>query len=73
MELSPLAREKLAQIGELTEEEKAKLKYLEQLDSLMARYFTNDLGSDDLWKQLKEYKEGSRQRVHAERGPGQDA
>jgi len=61
MELSPLAREKLAQIGELTEEEKARLKYSEQLDSLMARYFTNDLSPDDLWKQLKEHKEAGRE------------
>jgi len=57
MELSPLAREKLAKIGELTEEEKAKLKYAGQLNALLADYFTHKLSADDLWKELKKHKE----------------
>jgi hypothetical protein len=57
MELSPLAREKLARIGELTEEEKARLKYAGQLNSLLAEYYTNKLSPEDLWKELKKYKE----------------
>jgi len=57
MELSPLAREKLAKIGELTEEEKTKLKYAGQLNALLADYFTNKLNTDDLWKELKKHKE----------------
>jgi len=57
MELSPLAREKLAKIGELTEEEKAKLKYAGQLNALLADYFTHKLSTDDLWKELKKHKE----------------
>lgn len=57
MELSPLAREKLAKIGELTEEEKAQLKRTAQLNSLLADYFTNKLSPDDLWKELKRHKE----------------
>mgnify|MGYP000411159412 CR=1 FL=1 len=60
MELSPLAREKLARIGELTEEEKSRLKYSEQLTSLLAEYFTNEFSPDDLWKELKEHKDAGR-------------
>ena len=60
MELSPLAREKLAKIGELTEEEKTKLKYSQQLTSLLAEYFTNELKPDDLWKELKRHKDEGR-------------
>ena len=60
MELSPLAKEKLASIGELTDEEKARLKYSEQLTSLLAEYFTNELSPDDLWKELRKHKDEGR-------------
>ncbi len=60
MELSPLAREKLARIGELTEEEKDKLKYTGQLNALLAEYFTKKLSPEDLWKELKKHKEEGR-------------
>jgi len=60
MELSPLAREKLAKIGELTEEEKAGLQYSKQLADLLAEYFTNELSPDDLWKELKRHKNEGR-------------
>lgn len=61
MELSPLARERLARIGELTEEEKVKMKYASQLADLLARYFTNELNADDLWKELQEHKSAGRE------------
>ena len=60
MELSPLAKEKLAKMGELTDQEKARLKYSEQLTSLLAEYFTNELSPDDLWKELKKLKDEGR-------------
>ncbi|MDD5511137.1 MAG: hypothetical protein PHI12_10060 [Dehalococcoidales bacterium] len=60
MELSPLAREKLASIGELTEEERTKLQYSEELTSLLAEYFTNQLSNDDLWKELKKHRDEGR-------------
>jgi len=60
MELSPLAKEKLARIGELTEEEKARLKYNAQLSALLADYFTAKISPEDLWKELKKHKEEGR-------------
>ena len=61
MELSPLAREKLAKIGELTQEEKESIKYAKQLGDLLARYFTNNLSPDGLWKELQEHKKAGRE------------
>jgi len=61
MELSPLAREKLARIGELTEEEKVAIRYSKQLADLLAKYFKNDLNADGLWKELQEHKNAGRE------------
>jgi hypothetical protein len=57
MELSPLAREKLAQIGELTQEEKARLKHSQHLASILSDYFTAKLSPEDLWQELRKQKE----------------
>jgi hypothetical protein len=61
MELSPLAREKLARIGELTPEEKARLRCSNELNLLLAEYFTNELGPDDLWRKLKEHRDAGQE------------
>ena len=56
MELSPLAKEKLAKIGELSEEEKAGIRNAKVLAELLARYFTNKLTPEGLWKELQDHK-----------------
>jgi hypothetical protein len=61
MELSPLAREKLAGLGELSPEEEEKLKLSEELKFLLADYFTNKLGADELWLQLRKFKEDGKE------------
>jgi len=61
MELSPLAREKLAQIGELTQEEKVRLKYSQHLASVLSDYFTAKLSPEDLWQELRTQKEEGRE------------
>jgi protein-disulfide isomerase-like protein with CxxC motif len=61
MELSPLAREKLAQISELTHEEKVRLKHSQHLASALSDYFTAKLSLEDLWKELKIQKEEGRE------------
>ncbi|MBT3362356.1 MAG: hypothetical protein HN929_04995 [Chloroflexi bacterium] len=55
--LSPRIRERLAQAGELTSDEKQRMKDMEQLDVLVAEYFKGDLSGDDFWQKLKEYKD----------------
>lgn len=61
VELSPVAKEKLARIGEPTAEEKARLKHCEELASLLAKYFTNELSLDGLWKELRRHKDEGRE------------
>ena len=57
MELSPLARERLARIGALSKEERARLKQSNDLDSLLSEYFSGGLDTDGLWKRLKGLKQ----------------
>ena len=57
MELSPLAREKLAKIGDLSPQEKKKLKLSEDLTALLADYFSDYIDTDGLCARLKEFKE----------------
>ena len=55
--LPPLIREKLARIGKLTPEEKERMEGSEQLNSLLSGFYRGQIGSEDLWRRLKEYKE----------------
>lgn len=57
MELSPLARERLARIGALSEEERERLKQSNDLGSLLSEYFSGGLDTDGLWKRLKGLKQ----------------
>jgi hypothetical protein len=57
MELSPLAKERLARIGALSQEEKDRLRQSRELDSLLSEYFKDEVDTDGLWKRLKALKE----------------
>lgn len=57
MELSPLAKERLARIGALSQEETERLRQSRDLDSLLSQYFQGELDADALWKRLKVLKE----------------
>ena len=57
MELPPRARERLARIGELSPDEKDRLKHSEELTHLLSDYFTGKLSPEDLWMTLKGYKD----------------
>jgi len=52
--LPPLARERLARIGELTAEEKEKMVDNEKVNSLLSGFYLGQIDSDNLWKKLKE-------------------
>lgn len=52
--LSPLAREKLAKIGEPTPEEKERMRDQEKIKSLLAEFYKGELDPNDLWRRLKE-------------------
>ena len=53
-ELSPLAKERLKEIEEPSPEERERLKEIQWLESLLASYFTKQVSTDELWKELKE-------------------
>lgn len=53
-DLSPIARERLARIGELTEEERENMADSERIDSLLKEFYQGQIDPEDLWKRLKE-------------------
>lgn len=54
--LPPIARERLARIGSLSQEEKEKIADSEKAESLLAEFYQGRLSSEGLWQKLK--KEG---------------
>ncbi len=52
--LSPIARERLARIGELTGEERARIADSEKAESLLSEFYQDRIDSDGLWRRLKE-------------------
>jgi len=53
-DLPPIARERLARIGELTQEEKEKMLDSEKVDSLLSEFYHGQIDPESLWKRLKE-------------------
>jgi hypothetical protein len=56
MELSPLAKERLAKIGSLSLEENEKLERSRELESLLSQYFNGSITTEDLWRKIKELR-----------------
>jgi len=53
-DLPPIAREKLARIGELTQEEKEKMTVSEKVNCLLLEFYQGQIDPEALWKRLKE-------------------
>ena len=53
-DLSPIARERLARIGELTQEEKERMIDSEKVNSLLSEFYQGRIAPESLWKRLKE-------------------
>jgi hypothetical protein len=53
-ELPPIARERLAKVGELTQEEKEKMVDSEKVNSLLSEFYQGQIAPESLWKRLKE-------------------
>jgi hypothetical protein len=53
-DLSPIARERLAKIGELTQEEKERMIDYEKVNSLLSEFHQGQINPEALWKRLKE-------------------
>ncbi len=50
--LPPVARERLARIGEMTQEEKEKMKDAEQLKSLLSEFYGGEIDPEGVWQRL---------------------
>jgi hypothetical protein len=53
-DLPPIARERLARIGELTQEEKDKMVDSEKVDALLLEFYQGRITLESLWQKLKE-------------------
>jgi len=53
-ELPPIARERLARIGELSQEEKEKMVDSERVNSLLSEFYQGQIDPESLWKRLRE-------------------
>jgi hypothetical protein len=53
-DLSPIARERLAKIGELNQEEKERMIDYEKVNSLLSEFHQGQINPEALWKRLKE-------------------
>ena len=53
-DLSPIARERLAKLGELTQEEKERMVDSEKVTSLLSEFYQDQINPESLWKRLKE-------------------
>ena len=53
-DLSPIARERLAKIGELTQEEKERMIDSEKVNSLISEFHPGQINPESSWKKLKE-------------------
>jgi cell division GTPase FtsZ len=53
-DLPPIARERLAKIGELTQEEKEKMVDSEKVNSILSEFYQAQIAPESLWQRLKE-------------------
>jgi hypothetical protein len=53
-DLSPIAKERLAKIGESSQEEKEKMLDSEKVNSLLSEFYQSQINPESLWKRLKE-------------------
>ena len=61
MELSPLARERLEKAGELSPAEKEKLKYEQELTTVLSDFYTGKLDNEGLWTKMKTYRDNGQE------------
>ena len=57
MDLSPLARERLARIGELSATEQRQMQQKRELEHALSSYFLGESDVEGLWQQLKSLSE----------------
>jgi len=61
--LPPIVRERLARMGDMTSEEKERMKDLDVVDSLLSGFYRDEFNSEGLWKKLKGLQEAGKGRL----------
>jgi hypothetical protein len=61
--LPPIVRERLARMGDMTSEEKERMKDSDVIDSLLSEFYRDELNSEGLWRRLKELQEAGKGRL----------
>jgi len=60
-ELPPILKDRLAEVGEITREEKARVKELEGLDSMLGQFYKGYLDVTNLWEKLEGFEGAGKQ------------
>jgi len=60
-ELSPIMRQRLAEIGEITPDEKERIRDGQRLNALLGDFYRNDLTAENLREQLEEIEQQDKQ------------
>lgn len=58
--LPPIVRERLARMGDMTSEERERMRDSEVVDSLLAGFYRDEFDSEGLWRRLKEVHEAGK-------------
>ena len=60
-ELSPVVKLRLAELGGTSQEDKKRIKELENLDALLEQFYKGQLDARALWEKLREFEEPGKQ------------
>jgi len=60
-ELPPVVKLRLAELGETTQEDKKRIKELENLNEILEQFYKGQLDARDLWEKLREFEEPGKQ------------
>ena len=60
-ELSPIMKRRLAELGELSQEDKERMKELEGLEALLKQFYKDHIDAQALWERLKEFEKQGKQ------------
>jgi len=60
-ELSPIMKRRLAELGELSQEDTERMKEIEDLETLLRQFYKDHIDAQALWEKLKEFEKQGKQ------------
>ena len=58
--LPPIVRDRLAKMGDMTSEERQRMKDSEVVDSLLSAFYQDELDSEGFWERLRQLRDGGK-------------